>query len=197
MASKKKQQLLLSDKYKNKLFNFASDLDICRCLHCEHDKIIKYSQLKNYDCLNKLLPNIDFDYIVILVESSKNKGHWTCIVRQKNTFTLFDSYGTGIDKELGFIGAGIKKLLGEDQPLIQKMLDGCKCDISVIDNRTQFQSTKEGIATCGRWTCLFIEMCKMGYSLDEFRNFIFTASENSGKPTDILVCDWIPLEKDF
>ena len=40
MASKKKQQLLLSDKYKNKLFNFASDLDICRCLHCEHDKIV-------------------------------------------------------------------------------------------------------------------------------------------------------------
>ena len=194
MAFRKKQ---LFDKYKNKLSNFASDSDICRCLHCDNNKIIKYSELKNYDCLNKLLPNTDFDYIVILVEEKLNSGHWTCITRIKNTFTLFDSYGTGIDKELGVIGAGIKKLLGEDQPLIQRMLDGCKCDISVIDNRTQFQSTKEDIATCGRWTCLFIEMNKMGYSLDEFRNFIFTSSENSGKPTDILVCDWIPLEKDL
>jgi hypothetical protein len=38
---------------------------------------------------------------------------------------------------------------------------------------------------------------KLGYSMDEFAKFVFTASENEGKPTDILVCDWIPLGSDF
>ena len=194
MAQQKKK---LFESYKSKLANFASDADIRRCLNCGPDKIMKYAELKDFDCLSKLLPKVDFDYVVILIEEKLNSGHWTCVVRRGKTFTLFDSYGTGIDKELGFVGAGIKRLLGEDEPFISKMLRECSCNADVIDNRTQFQSLKPDVATCGRWTVIFIEMSKMGYSLDEFRNFVFTAAENSSKPTDLLVCDWIPLEKDI
>jgi len=192
-----RQKKLLMEHYEKKLATFATDLDIKTALNCDDNQILKYADLVNYDCFDKLLPNKDFDFKVILIEMKENCGHWVCIVRKNNEIYLYDSYGTPIDKELGFISKAKRMMLGEDTMFINRILNRCNCKLNIYENSAQFQSLKPGVSCCGRWVILFIEMVKLGYSLEEFVNFVFTASENEGKPTDILVCDWIPIGSDF
>ena len=198
MAYRKKQ---LFNQYQKMLGTFASDADIKRCLNCGDDKIIKYSDLDEYDCFCRLLPN-SFDFRVILIEQKQGVGHWVSIVRQKNNIYLMDSYGCPIDKELSFVEKAQRVLLGENGRFIERLIGGCdkcsnNCNLNIYENNCKFQSLKPGVSCCGRWICLFIEMSKIGYDLDEFSRFVYTASENENIPTDILVCNWIPLENDF
>ena len=192
-----RQKKLLLEQYQKKLATFATDTDIKTALNCDDSQILKYADLVNYDCFDKLLPNKDFDFRVILVEMKENCGHWCCIVKKNNEIYLFDSYGESIDKELGFISKAKRMLLGEDKMMINRILNRCNCKLNIYENSAQLQSLKPGVSTCGRWVILFIEMVKMGYSLDEFVKFISTSAENENKPTDILVVDWIPIGSDF
>jgi hypothetical protein len=191
----RKKQLF--NKYQKQLALFLTDQDIKTALNCEDDKIIKYSDLAEFDCFCKLLPSNTFDFRVVLVEQKENVGHFVCIVKQNNNIYLFDPYGCPIDKELSFVDKAQRILLGEDKRLVERLINKCNCEVNIYENNNQFQSLKEGVSCCGRWCVLFIEMCKMGYDIDEFSKFIFTASENEGKPTDILVCDWIKVASDF
>lgn len=187
----------LFKRYQEKLSRFATDEDIRSALNCGNDKIIKYSELANYDCFCKLLPDADFDFKLILIEQQENIGHWTAVVRSGSNIFLFDSYGTPIDKELSFIDKATKVFLGEDKQMLNSLIKKCNCKINIYENNQQVQSLKPGVATCGRHCILFIEMVKMGYTLDEYIKFFYTSSENTGKPTDILVVDWIPISEDF
>jgi len=193
-AFKKKQ---LFNKYERLLNTFATDGDIKTALNCGDDKIIKYSDLADYDCFCNLLPNEDFDFKIILVEQQKDCGHWCSVVRKNNNIYLYDPYGSPIDKELSFVDKAQRILLGEDKRLIERIINNCNCKVNIYENNNQFQSLKQGVSTCGRWNILFAEMCKMGYDIDQFAKFIYTASENEGNPTDILVVNWIPIGSDF
>lgn len=193
MAYKKEQ---LINRYQKMLSTFATDSDICRALNCGNDKIIKYSDLANYDCFCKLLPSNTFDFRIILIEQKPSVGHWVTVVRKDENIYLFDSYGSPIDKELSFVDKATKIMLGEDKQLINRMIKMCNCKVNIYENSNQFQSLKNGVSTCGRWCILFIEMCRLGYNIDEFAKFIFTASENEGEPTDILCVRWIPIGSD-
>jgi len=189
----------LFGKYEKLLHNFASDKDITRALNCEMNKIIKYSELDKYPCFADLLPR-EQDFSVLLIEQKENSGHWVCIVRENNDIYLFDSYGSSLDRELGFVAKSMRILLGEDKRFVERMIN-CKCDkcrdFNIIENVSKFQSLKNDIATCGRWCILFIEMMhKMKYDLDQFASFVYTSAENCEKPTDILVCDWVPISAD-
>ena len=97
-----KKEKEIYNNYENLLHNFASDSDICRALNCEMHKIIKYSELSNYSCFSELLPN-EQNFIVLLIEQKENSGHWVCIVRENDNIYLFDSYGSSLDRELGFV----------------------------------------------------------------------------------------------
>jgi hypothetical protein len=132
-----------------------------------------------------------------LIEQEENVGHWVCIVRNKSNIYLYDSYGSPIDKELSFIDKATKVLLGEDKQLVNRLIKNCNCKVNIYENQNQVQSLKPGVSTCGRHCILFIEMVRMGYDLDDFLKFFYTSSENTGKPTDVLVVDWIPLSGDF
>lgn len=193
MTSKKEQ---LFNRYQKMLNTFATDKDICRALNCGEDKIIKYSDLINYDCFTTLLPSNTFDFRVILIEQQRDRGHWVCVVRKNENIYLYDSYGSPIDKELNFVDKATKIMLGEDKQLINRMIKMCNCKVNIYENSNQFQSLKNGVSTCGRHCILFIEMVKMGYSLDEFAKFFFTSAENEETPTDILVVKWIPIGSD-
>lgn len=191
----RKKQLF--NKYQKLLNTFATDGDLKTALNCNDDKIIKYSDLVDYDCFCKLLPNTDFDFKIILVEQKKDVGHWCSIARKNNNIYLFDPYGCPIDRELSFIDKAQRILLGEDRRLVERLINRCNCEVNIYENNQQFQSLKEGVSTCGRHCILFIEMVKMNYSLDEFAKFFYTSSENEGKPTDILVVNWVPIGSDF
>ena len=111
--------------YENELPKMVSDEDIQRYLgQGAKAKTKKYSELANYNNINDLLPD-DNDYCIILVESQRNSGHWTCLLKYNDTIESFDSYGDGggsIDHELSFIPDVMRRMLGENNQQLSKLL---------------------------------------------------------------------------
>jgi hypothetical protein len=180
----KKKNLI--DYYKKKLKYFINDSDIKRWLPNAESKIIKYSDLAKYNSLEDLLPE-PIDYKIILVESELNSGHWTCIMRKNKNIECFDSYGGSIDHELHYIPNSMKKYLGEDKLYLGKLLKGHK----VIYNKKKLQSDNNGIATCGRHVIARILSFLCGWTLKDFQEKLKETSEETGKPYDVIMVDWI------
>lgn len=184
----------LENVYLN-LARFASNFDIMTALNCGEDKILKYSDLSNYNCLTDLLPET-FDYKIILVETDKNVGHWTCIIRMNDVIECFNSYGISIDKEFKYIPDWIENMLGQNKRYLTMMINTCTCPYSVISNTYKFQSKSDNVATCGRWVILRVESARMGYTLQDFVKMIEKQHNKTELPTDILVLDYVHLKDD-
>jgi hypothetical protein len=154
------------------------------------DNVMKYSDLLKYNSIYQLLPN-EKSYKIILVESEKNSGHWTAIMRYKDTIEFFDSYGVAPDGELKFIDSIKKRLLGENRHYLTTLLRNIT-DKKVIYNKMKFQKLKTGSATCGRWVILRILMMRdFFYTLEEFQDFINKNKNEMGFDPDYLVSLWI------
>lgn len=172
----------------------GSNFDICKQLGCGQDKIIKYSELKNYNSLQELLPS-PFDYKIILLESDKNSGHWVCIIRMNNVIECFNSYGVSIDSEWKYIPDSIERWLGQSTRYLSNLIKKSS-GFTVISNKYKFQSKNPDIATCGRWVILRIETARMGYTLQDFVNMIQKQTEKDDIPADILVLDYVRFPTD-
>ena len=173
---------------------FGSNFDITDALHCGEDKILKYSELKHYNSLQDLLPEL-FDYKVILLETSKNSGHWTCIIRMGDVIELFNSYGISIDSEFRFIPDVIERLLGESKRYLTNLVKKNKI-FKIVSNNCEFQSQNESVATCSRWCIFRIDMARIGYSLESFINMIEKKCNKDDLPPDILVLYFIKFRND-
>lgn len=185
----KKQKEMLIKKYESELARMMSDADIHR--HLGAGKVLKYSELANYNDINELLPN-NKDFKVILVESSVNQGHWVCVMKYNNILEYFSSYGTQPQYDFKFIPPMVKHLLGQGGNLLINLLKNTKQkDQKVYYNKKRFQVIDDGINTCGRWCIARILAMLVGYELDDFINKVDEKCEETGKPPDILVCDWI------
>lgn len=174
---------------------FGSNEDIKNALGCGDDKILKYSQLADYDSLVDLLPE-SFDYKIILLENQKNSGHWVCLIRMGNVIECFNSYGISIDSEFKFIPDWIEEWLGQDKRYLTKLIRSAPEGLTVISNKFRFQSDSPQIATCGRWVVFRIEMARMGYRLDEFINSIKSIKGRYDKSYDEIVLGFVPFQQD-
>jgi hypothetical protein len=155
-----------------------------------NDNVIKYSELINYDSIYQLLPK-ERSYKIILIESEKNSGHWTAIMRYKDTIEYFDSYGVSPDGELKFINIIKKKILGQDHHYLTELLRNVS-DKKVIYNKMKFQKLKNGSATCGRWIILRLLMMRdFFYTLEDFQDFINKNKKETGFDPDYLVSLWV------
>ena len=63
-----------------------SDQDIRNILG-DKCKIIKYSELSQYNTLSELLPEL-IDYVVILYEDHHNSGHWVGLLKYNNMYYI-------------------------------------------------------------------------------------------------------------
>lgn len=183
------------DNLQHNLSYFGSNFDIADALNCSQDKIIKYSELKNYNSLDELLPNPLFDYKIILLETSKNAGHWTCLIRMNNVIECFNSYGVSIDSEFRFIPDVIERMLGESKRFLTNLIKKNNT-FKVINNTYEFQSKDTDIATCSRWCILRCETAKIGYSLKDFVNMIHKQVVKEDLPPDILVLYYVVFPTD-
>ena len=157
------------ENLKKKLSYSFSDSDIKKYLG-ESCKIIKYGDLDNYSSLEELLPN-DTDFVVILLETKKNTGHWTALLRYNNIFEWFDSYGLGPDKELTFIPDIMRRMFDEVEHELTKMLNDTP--LPVIYNDKDLQSHKDFVCTCGRWVCLrILKLLRDNYNLKQFLDYL-------------------------
>ena len=127
-----------------------SDSDLRKILGPD-TKIIEYVQLNSYSDLNTLLPK-PVDFVIILYEEKKLSGHWTCLAKRNNLFSFFDSYGLSPDSELKWFSPKQKQLLGEDKPLLSRLLQFKKYEYNKVD----YQSHSPTTQTCGSHCALFL-----------------------------------------
>lgn len=191
MRNNKKKYL---ENIQHNLSYFGSNFDIANALNCGQDKIIKYSELKNYNSLDELLPNT-FDYKIILLETARNTGHWTCVIRMNDIIECFNSYGISIDKEFGFIPDVIERMLGQSKRYLTNLIKKDNT-FKIVNNTYEFQSQQDHIATCSRWCILRIELARMGYALQDFINMIDKQVEKTEIHPDILVLDYVKFKED-
>ena len=190
MNSSKQKTL---NKYKKELAQMTTDSNI-RSYFGPNVKIVKESDMDRYNSINDLLtePN---DMAFVLQESQHNQGHWVLLLRYNNIVEFFDSYGKPIDFELSFIPRSILNLLHENNKPLSRMFRNKDKGQTVIYNKEKLQRDSPAIDTCGRWAILRAKLNQMGYSLDETIGFINRQHKEQGLPLDIMVCNWIVLNK--
>ena len=128
--------------------------------------ILKYSQLKDYNNIEELLPTHK-SYFIILYEFEPNYGHFCCCMRDKNNNIIyFDSYGMPPSQPLKENTEEVNIQLGQDKPYLNMLFD--KTPLPVLYNGYQFQNDNSDIATCGRWCILIIKCIKENATLQEF-----------------------------
>jgi hypothetical protein len=174
--------------YETELEKMMSDKDFDRYFGA--GKVIKYSELDNYPTINDLLPN-NKDFRIILVESQYNSGHWCAVLKYGDIIEWFNSYGTAPEYDFKFIPSFTKHLLGQGGNLLTKLLKTKRKDQKLYYNKKKLQQIADGVNTCGRHCIARILAMLVGYELDEFIQKIEDKVEETGKPPDILVIDWI------
>ena len=183
------QKAKLIEHYKSSLAKMIDDTDISR--YFGDGKIVKYNELKNYSTINDLLPE-PTDFRIILLESKPNVGHWVCVMKYKDILEFWDSYGVNPKGEFKYISKIMNKLLGQNENELYDLMAKTKHPHQkCYYNKRRFQSNNDGINTCGRWCIARILAMRIGYELDDFINKVDEKCEETGKPPDILVCDWI------
>lgn len=156
-------------------------------------KILEYKDLNNYTSIDELLHG-ERDFVVILIETSDKNGHWTVLLKYDGILEWMDSYGLGVDKELGFIKNSIRKLLGEEVKQLTYLIDTSPYDC--IYNHIQLQSHKSFVSTCGRWVVDRILHFKKGLNLKEYIDYLnfFIHQNNLKGPLkyDLIVIKEVP-----
>ena len=138
----------------DKLEYLVSDIDILNKLKSFPVKIILYKDLQNITTINQLLPT-KYCAVCILIKTTINSGHWTCLIRQDNTLYYFDSYGVPVDGELKNIAPHLRYDLNEKTKYLSKLLR--KSNFILKQNKHQYQDYSENISTCGKWITAFID----------------------------------------
>ena len=188
MNKKIKEEIELMKK---KLNYSLSDSDLNSVLG-DDLRIIKYADLDNFKSLNELLPHNN-SYLVILIESEHNSGHWCALSFRDNCYTMFDSYGCDLREELDFISRAKNFILGNTKKEMSDLIKNTSDCCEIIFNKERLQSKNSGVARCGRWVACYLSMFKLGYNLEEFLEFIYKKCEETGLPPDIIICQLIPI----
>lgn len=138
-----------------------SDIDLRNNIN---SNIVSYSDIKKYKNIDDLLGNDN--KCIILYETKKNSGHWTCLYKVEKTIFFFDSYGNNIDLQLKFIPKQINESLGQDHKKLIELLYNSPYKVEF--NEYKLQKLKKDINTCGRW--VLIRLMYPNISIKYFKN---------------------------
>jgi hypothetical protein len=149
--------------------------------------IIMYNQLPRYKNIEELLPH-DKSYFVLMYQDSPNTGHWTVVLRQKNTVEYFDSYGSYPDKDLNWVSKEKRHSLGIDGKYLSNLFN--KTKLKVVYNTEPYQASGKEIATCGRHVVFRIMNINKG--LLNYHKFIKNQMKKQNCNYDCVVSKVIP-----
>jgi hypothetical protein len=141
-----------------------------------------------------LLPN-EKDFAIVLVEQKDNSGHWVMLLRDGNRIEQFDSYGVTLETELNFVSQAMNRMLGQSKQEFHTLMKTIDDEDELVFNKSRLQSEDPTIATCGRHCCLRALMHNLGYSLEEYLQFLDDHHEETGLPIDVIVCKFVPLTR--
>lgn len=149
--------------------------------------IVMYNELPNYNNIEQLLPH-DKSFFILMYQNSENEGHWTALLRQKNTIEYFDSYGSYPDDNLKWFSKEKNGSLGIDSKYLSKLLN--KTKLKVIYNTEPYQADGSKIATCGRHVLL--RLMNIDKGLLKYHKYIKAQMKKNGCGYDCVVSKYIP-----
>jgi predicted class III extradiol MEMO1 family dioxygenase len=163
-----------------------SDQDLAQYFtNAIHRKIIDFGELKNYNSIDQLMPKRK-DFLIILIETSNDRGHWVLLTKNNNTITFFDSYGMKPGAQLQFVPAHKRIELDEDHNYLLDLLN--KSNYKIEHNSIQFQADGNQIKCCGRYVILYIILFnEKNYTLKQFQKFMISKSKELKLSYDQLV----------
>lgn len=136
-----------------------SDGDILKLIKT---RVVTYPELKNYNNIEDLFIN---DSVVILyTNTAGNVGHWTCITRNHNLISYFDSYGRPPDC------SRYLKNYRKKPHYIMNLLMNSDGKYTIEYNDHDFQTEDGETSTCGRHVIVRIIM--KNKSIDEYYKFM-------------------------
>lgn len=148
-------------------------------------QVIGYSELKKYSNIEDVFSKSD-NVVILYINTDKNWGHWTLLMRHPDRIEFFDSYGGGTDGqpdgEFKYIDPRLRKDYNyKGRPYLSSLLEkyaerGGKVEYN--DHQLQEQSDK--IATCGRHVVVRA-LCK-SIPIDEYAKMIKTI----GNPDSVV-----------
>ena len=181
------------EEMKKTLGYSLSDADIRHILG-QGTKIIEFKDMDMFKTIYDLLPN-EKDFAIVLVEQKDNSGHWVMLLRDKNRIEQFDSYGVTLETELNFVSQAINRMLGQSKQEFHALMKTIDDEDELVFNKARLQSEDPTIATCGRHCCLRALMHNLGYSLEEYLQFLDDHHEETGLPIDVIVSKFVPLTR--
>jgi hypothetical protein len=160
----------------------------------QNTKIVEFKDLDTFENIYELLPN-EKDFVIILVESKNNSGHWVMLLRDGNRIEQHDSYGCPLETELNFVSAAMNRMLGQSKQEFHQLMRTIDDEDELVYNKVRLQAEDPNIATCGRHCCLRALMHNLGYSLEEYLQFLEDHRDETGLPIDVIVAKFVPLTR--
>jgi hypothetical protein len=154
-------------------------------------KVMRYSGLSRLSDIEQLLPT-DKSYVILLYENTPGSGHWVALMRYGKTIEFFCSYGSKIDAPLRWQNPKDNAMLGQSRPFLSILLNKAKGKFRAIHNPVAYQSSKQGVATCGAWDVMRINQMKNhNQDLHEFHDFMESVKKETGLTYDEIVVNYV------
>lgn len=137
--------------------------------------VILYPELSKYLTLEDII--YEEKPIVILYETEKNYGHWTCLFFGPKGLEFFDSYGIYPDDEL------VKSHYSPSYNMLSNiMLDYMHRGGKVEYNNYKFQKHSIKVNTCGKH-CVF-RIKNRSRNIDEYKKYLDKLKNHMGFKAD-------------
>jgi hypothetical protein len=150
-------------------------------------KIMIYSKLNDINNILDILPS-NLCVCFILLQTSENSGHWTCLVRNDTNIYYFDSYGIKYDGELSKIAKNVQYLLHENTKALTRLITTIPSNFNFQYNKIQFQEYSPKVNTCGKWCYIFTRSIFEGLTLKQFQQKLKTMKTTYNISYDALAC---------
>lgn len=95
-------------------------------------KILRYTQLDNYNNIEEIFSNCNKVIILYLLRSD-HEGHWVCLFKNIRGIHFFDSYGHPYDYEIERLPAHKRQQLDEEKAQLKILLKNKNVDYSHIN----------------------------------------------------------------
>ena len=154
-------------------------------------RVMRYADLADYESIEEVLPK-DKSYAILLYQHRPNDGHFVCIMRYGKTIEFFCSYGSKIDGPLYWTALKDRKALGEGKPYLSMLLKKASKEFKAVHNPVDFQSKKDGVATCGAYCVVRInQLVNHNQDLHEFIDWMEEIKKDTGLSYDEIVANYV------
>lgn len=167
----------------------VSNIDLERKFKTNKSQIIVkvYPELNQINNIIDILPG-NICACFILLKTTENSGHWTCLCRNQNDIYYFDSYGIGPDDELHNIKPGLRYQLHENSKALTRLIQTIPSGFTFSYNKVQFQQYDPNVNTCGKWCDVFCKCIFKGLTLDQFQQRMKQLKIQYRTSYDLLAC---------